>query len=116
MPGVIPYLIRAYCSWIEDSNLTPYLLVDCSVDGVFVPKGFIKKGKIVLNIGTSAASDKQITNEQITFKARFNGKSEKIIVPCHAVLSIYAQENGEGMVFANKAEDATKKPGLKILE
>ena len=116
MPGVIPYLIRAYCSWIEDSNLTPYLLVDCSVDGVFVPRGFIKKGKIVLNIGESAASEKLITNEEITFKARFNGRSEKIIVPCHAVLSIYAQENGEGMVFTNKADDEAKKPGLKILE
>ena len=116
MPGVVPYLIRAYCSWIEDSNLTPYLLVDCSLDGVFVPKSFIKQGKIVLNIGASAASDKQITNEQITFKARFNGRSEKIIVPCHAVLSIYAQENGEGMVFANKAGEEAKKPVLKILE
>ena len=116
MPGVIPYLIHAYCSWIEDSDLTPYLLVDCSLDGVFVPKDLIKEGKIVLNICESAASDRQITNEQITFKARFNGRSEKIIVPCHAVLSIYAQENGEGMVFAKMAKDSDKKPGLKILE
>ena len=119
MPGVIPYLIRAYCSWIEDSNLTPYLLVDCSVDAVFVPKSFIKNSKIVLNIGAAAASNRQITNEEITFKARFNGKPEKIKVPCNAVLSIYAQENGEGMVFTNKANDKskeTKKPSLKILE
>ena len=95
------------------------MLVDCSVDSVFVPKSFIKESKIILNIGASAASNRQITNEEITFKARFSSKSEKIIVPCHAVLSIYAQENGEGMVFTNKANaknKETKKPGLKILE
>ena len=38
-----------------------------------MPKNFIKKGKIILNIGAPAASDIQLTNEKITFKARFNG-------------------------------------------
>ena len=29
------------------------------------------------------------------------------------MLSIYAQENGEGMVFTNKADDGAKEPRLK---
>ena len=34
MPGVVPCLIRAYCSWIEDSSLTPCLLFNTSSAGV----------------------------------------------------------------------------------
>ena len=63
MSNVVPYLIRAYCDWIEDSNLTPHILVDCEKSGVVVPKGFAKEGKIVLNIGSSATEARLITND-----------------------------------------------------
>ncbi len=51
-------------------------------------------------------------------KARFNGKSQQVIVPCDAILTIYAQENGEGMFFdkpENPSQEA-KKPSLTILD
>ena len=118
MPGVIPYLIRAYCEWIEDNSLTPYLLVSTANAGVVVPKGFDANGKMVLNISSSATINRNISNDKISFKARFQGKSQEIIVPCDAVLSIYAQENGEGMMFDNKKkspEKRGKKPSLTIL-
>ena len=119
MSSVVPYLIRAYCDWIEDSNLTPHILVDCEKNGAVVPLGFDKKGKIVLNIGSSATENRLITNDSISFKARFNGRSQKVIVPCEAVLTIYAQENGEGMFFGNKFEtkdDKNDGPNLTILD
>jgi len=119
MSSVVPYLIRAYCDWIEDSNLTPYILVDCEKPGVVVPEGLAKEGKIVLNISYSATEKRLITNSSIGFKARFSGKPQKIIVPCEAILSIYAQENGEGMFFDNKFEtkdDKNEKPELTILD
>ena len=119
MPGVIPYLIRAYCNWIEDNNLTPYVLVRAKSKGLSIPDGFENNGKIVLNISSSAAIDRLITNDSINFKARFQGKSQKIVVPCEAILSIYAQENGEGMLFDSKdisAEKKDKKPNLTILD
>ena len=119
MSGVVPYLIRAYCDWIEDSSLTPHILVDCEKSGVVVPKGFTKEEKIVLNIGSSATENRLITNESISFKARFSGKSQKVIIPCKAVLTIYAQENGEGMFFDNKLEpkeDENSGPSLTILD
>ena len=119
MSSVVPYLIRAYCYWIEDSSFTPHILVNSKKAGVFIPKGFASEGKIVLNIDSSATEGRVITNESISFKARFNGRSEKIIVPCTAVLSIYAKENGEGMFFDNKAElldQKNKKPNLTILD
>ena len=119
MSGVVPYLIRAYCDWIEDSNLTPYILVGCEKSGVVVPKDFVKEGKIVLNISSSATESRLITNSSVSFKGRFGGKSQKIIVPCEAILTIYAQESGEGMFFDDKFEtkdDTNKKPNLAILD
>ena len=119
MSGVIPYLIRAYCEWIEDNKFTPHLLVNTKSHGVVVPEGLDAKGNIVLNISSSATVNRNISNDTITFKARFQGKSREIIVPCYAVLSIYAQENGEGMMFDNKKTSAEKdnnKPSLTILD
>ena len=119
MGGVVPYLIRAYCDWIEDSNLTPHILVSCKKDGVVVPKALANKGKIVLNISSSATENRLITNSSICFKARFAGKSQKVIIPCEAVLTIYAQENGEGMFFDNKLETKEGEnagPNLTILD
>jgi len=119
MSGVVPYLIRAYCEWIEDINHTPYLLVDTNKTGVVVPEGYDANGKMVLNISSSATVGRIINNQTISFKARFQGKPQKIVIPCDAVLSIYAQENGEGMMFDNKEtgqEQGGKKLGLKILD
>ena len=119
MSGVVPYLIRAYCDWIEDSNLTPHILVSCEKGGVVVPKGLAKEEKIVLNISSSATENRLITNNSISFKTRFSGKSQKVIIPCEAVLSIYVQENGEGMSFEKKLEtegNESNKPSLTILD
>ena len=119
MNNVVPYLIRAYCDWMENSNLTPYILVDCEKPGVIIPKGLAKEGKVILNISSSAAGYRNMTNDAISFRARFNGVSEKITVPCNAVLTIYAQENGEGMFFDNNSEglpDSKEKPSLTILD
>jgi len=119
MSSVVPYLIRAYCDWIEDSNFTPHILVNSEKAGILIPEGFANEGKIVLNIDSSATEGRVINNESISFKARFNGRPEKITVPYSAVLSIYAKENGEGMIFDNKAElldQKNKKPSLTILD
>ena len=122
MSGVIPYLIRAYCDWIEDNKFTPFLLINTRDPGVVVPKDSVAKGKMVLNISSSATDSRVISNEAISFKARFQGSSQKIVIPCDAVLSIYAKENGEGMMFDNKKTSSDKKdkkdkkPNLTILD
>ncbi len=120
MLSVTPYLIRAYHEWMQDSNLTPHILVDLLNSGVIVPKPFIQQDKIVLNISNDATQSLSINNKAISFKARFSGKSQDVYVPIDAILTIYAGENGEGMLFKN--EDAAtqaennKKPNLTILE
>ena len=119
MSGVIPYLIRAYCDWIEDNKFTPYLLINTNSLGVAIPENLNDKGKMVLNISSSATEGRVISNKTISFKARFQGASQKIVVPCDAVLSIYAKESGEGMMFDSKKtspDKKDKKPSLKILD
>ena len=120
MISVAPYLIRAYHQWMEDSQLTPHVLVDCSKDGVVVPKAYVQQGQIVLNISNEATNALVINNETISFKARFDGKSQTISVPTSAVLTIYAGENGEGMFFENGAEEAEQSsdqgPNLTLLD
>jgi len=118
--SVAPYLIRAYHQWMEDSGLTPHILVDCSKEGVIVPSPYIQQGKIVLNIANEATSALVISNETVSFKARFDGKSQTISVPTSAILTIYAGENGEGMFFETDAQNKNKnneqKPGLTLLD
>ena len=118
--SVAPYLIRAYHQWMEDSGLTPHILVDCSKEGVVVPSPYIQQGKIVLNIANEATNSLVINNEIISFKTRFDGKSHSISVPTEAVLTIYAGENGEGMFFETDAQNTDKntdkKPSLTLLD
>ncbi len=118
MISVAPYLIRAYHQWMEDSELTPHILVNCSSSGVVVPGEFIQQNRIVLNIASSATHNLQIQNDAISFKARFSGQSVDIYVPTDAILSIYAGENGEGMFFETEDQDDEKpsKSGLTLLD
>ena len=43
-----PYLLRALYEWINDNNLTPYILVDAKQPGVQVPASTVKDGKVVV--------------------------------------------------------------------
>jgi len=95
-----PYLLRALYEWITDNDLTPHVLVDAEIDGVDVPPHAIQKGKVVLNIASSATEHLAMDNDSIGFKARFSGKPYQISVPMNAVIAIYARENGQGMMFA----------------
>lgn len=103
-----PYLIRAINEWLLDNQTTPYLLVDADGEGVDVPEQFIQDGKIVLNISPQAVEALRVSNDEITFLARFGGVSQLIAIPMHAVLAIYAKENGRGMMFN---EEENEPPG-----
>ncbi|NHB59286.1 ClpXP protease specificity-enhancing factor [Acinetobacter sp. 194] len=132
-----PYLARAIYEWICDNNLTPYLLVDATRPNTDVPTQFVQEGQIVLNILPSAVHQLHMSNDAISFSARFSGASRDIYVPLNAVLGIYAKENGQGLFFdpdeyanvnlddnpiesshADVQENETpkKKPSLRILE
>lgn len=95
-----PYLIRALYDWVLDNDLTPHLLVAADAQGVDVPRQFVtEEGKITINISPGAVRGLQLTNELISFSARFSGQSYNVSLPPGAVLALYARENGEGMLF-----------------
>ena len=108
-----PYLIRAINEWLLDNQLTPHLLVDAEAPGVDVPHKFIQDGKIVLNISPNAVEGLRVSNEEVTFLARFSGVSQLISLPVGAVLAIYARENGRGMLFSEEDEPEPDEPGPK---
>lgn len=102
-----PYLIRAIYNWAIDNNYTPYLLVAADQPGVAVPMAYVKDGRIALDIGGLAVRDLNVESDPIFFSARFAGRAHEIVVPCGAVLAIYAKENGEGIVFGDPEPTAS---------
>ncbi len=94
-----PYLLRAMYDWIADNGLTPYLLVDATAPNLIVPVNAVKDGRVVLNIAGRAVNHLDLGKEFVRFGARFSGVSQSVEVPMSAILAIYAQENGQGMMF-----------------
>jgi len=93
-------MIRAIHEWCIDNGCTPHLLV--VVDShTRVPLAYVKNGEIVLNVNYTATKDLQISNDVITFSARFGGVSQNLYVPMNSVKGIFARENGQGMFFEN---------------
>jgi stringent starvation protein B len=126
-----PYLIRGLYEWLLDNQATPYMLADTSNPDVMIPRGIATDGKVVLNLSPSAIENLEMTNEYVSFSARFSGVAQDIYCPMASILAIYARENGEGMMFNQEAKDAaengvtadgpgqTKKPnrpGLKVVK
>ena len=105
-----PYLLRAINEWILDNDLTPFILVDAEYEGVNVPGQFVENGKIVLNINPQAIQGLDISNEAVTFNARFQGTPWDIYIPIQAVLAIYTKENGRGMMFTEEDGDGDEPP------
>jgi len=120
-----PYLIRAVNEWLLDNRCTPHLLVNAEAEGVDVPRQYIQDGKIVLNIGPNAVEGLRVTNDEVTFLARFSGMSQLVSLPINAVLAIYAKENGRGMMFSEEdgdgpepegPDDKPSRPSLKVVK
>lgn len=86
--------------WMGDNGHTPHIVVDATTEGVTVPGEHVKDGKIILNISYSAAHNLKLTNDAVSFRARFSGVAFDVWVPVVAVLGIYAKETGQGMIFS----------------
>ncbi len=107
-----PYLLRALYEWCTDNGYTPYIVV--SVDaGCRVPMELVKNGEIVLNISFEATGNLKMDNDLIHFKARFGGVAREIEIPVDNVSAIYARENGQGMAFEVKRDEAVAEPPRK---
>ena len=96
--------------WMGDNGHTPHIVVDAGVDGVSVPREHVKDSKIILNISETAAHNLKLTNDAVSFRARFSGVPFDVWVPMRSVLGIYARETGQGMIFSHDADAAAEQP------
>lgn len=117
-----PYLFEAIYNWINDSGMTPHILVDAFYDGVVVPIEYVVKGKILLNVDEDSIDDLSFDEKALSFKAYFGENDQQMLVfiPMQALLSIFAAENSEGITFEDERDSFTKKIGAaakkKILQ
>ncbi len=123
-----PYLIRAMHGWMMDNGETPHVIVDAEKPGVEVPRAYVKDGKVVLNLSSTATQRLVMGNDWIEFEARFAGVVHHVRIPVSTVLGIYARETGEGMVFSEQdlgpepptkpapPEDGSRRPQLKVVK
>jgi stringent starvation protein B len=107
-------MLRALWEWCMDAGLTPQILVNAGAAGVDVPKQFVKDGTIVLNIHDRAVRDLKMSNDAVTFSARFSGQPRNLFVPVDAVVAIYARENGQGLFF--EIPDAEAQPDESVVQ
>jgi stringent starvation protein B len=103
-------LLRAMHEWISDSNQTPHIVVDASLEGVEVPRQYVQGGKIILNVSGNATSMLSLGNDLVRFRARFGAATYDVSVPIAAVLGIYARETGQGMIFSEADTPAPQPP------
>lgn len=103
MKPLRPYLYHAYYHWLVDNDLTPYLLVNVDYPNVDVPTEFIRDGKIILNISPRSIGQYVVTDEAISFNARFQGMLRDIYIPFGSLEAIYAQETGDGIMFQEES-------------
>lgn len=96
--SIKPYLLRAVYEWCTINHYTPHIFVKVDTD-TKVPIEFMKNKKIIFNISAEAIRELKITNKFISFHARFNSVLYDIFIPINNVNNIYANENGEGIVF-----------------
>ncbi|WP_178006189.1 ClpXP protease specificity-enhancing factor [Marinospirillum perlucidum] len=97
-----PYLLRGLYEWLLDNQLTPHIIIAADLPGVDVPSEQVQDGQLVLNISDTATRDLVMTNDAVSFSARFGGVPRQIYVPMEAVVAIYAREDGAGMVFGQE--------------
>ncbi|MGH8287037.1 MAG: ClpXP protease specificity-enhancing factor [Steroidobacteraceae bacterium] len=129
LPPKRPYLLRAMHQWVTDCGHTPHVIVDSERPEVDVPRAYVKDGKIVLNLSSTATQRLVIGNEAVDFDARFAGVVHHVHFPVTAVLGVYARETGEGMVFSEAdlgpepptrptpaEEGGGRRPQLKIVK
>ncbi len=105
MTPLRPYLLRAVQEWALDNGYTPHILVDATMEGVSVPESYVRDGRITLNIHPQAVHQLDLGNERVSFFARFGGQSLGVDVPIHAVLAVFARENGRGVFFQDEPGD-----------
>ena len=107
MPHIVsfkPFLFNAYYDWYLKCGFTPHLLIDANVDGVQVPRQYVREGQIVLSIAPGAIADFHAGSRAVFLKAMFSGRSEDIVIPYKAMTELIAREQDLALPLAQALE------------
>lgn len=119
-----PYMFDCYYRWMIDNNSSKiYICIDTTVPYVEIPSScskFVTPEKtIVFNIAPIAINDFDVSEEFISYKARFSGIVKEIKFPFAALRSIYSVDFQVGIDFPNESfyEDwvRSQRAGIQIL-
>jgi stringent starvation protein B len=97
MISLKPYLIKAVHDWCCDNNVKPMLVVHAG-DGTHLPVNLRYGDATTFDIGVKAIIDLKI-DKIVSFRARFSGKVQEIMVPVGDVYAIYADGHDIGFTF-----------------
>ena len=99
MTSLQPYFIRALIDWIVDNDCTPYAVIDCTVEGAERFAEYATDGKLVLNLSARATRGLLVDDDALSVDCRFHGRAVHVSVPVGAVSTVYARENGMGVLL-----------------
>lgn len=106
-----PYLIRAVLEMCEDRGFTPYIVVAVN-DACRVPMEYVRDGVIVFDVTPEAVNRFEVTDEKVSFQARF-GEDNRIFdvyVPLGAVGYVFPMERQDlGLQFEIVPEEKEEK-------
>ncbi len=110
-----PYLIRAILELCADRGLTPYMVVAVN-DECRVPDEFVRDGMIVFDISSEATNRFEVTDEKVSFQARF-GEDNRIVdiyVPMETIAFVFPMERQDlGLQFDVTPEEKPEKKETK---
>jgi stringent starvation protein B len=99
MTPINRYLLQATFDWITDNQQNPHIMIDMSKENIIAPKGFDQDGKLVLSIDPQATQHLEITDDGVSFNARFHGEEFYVSIPLCAITLMYSKESGAAVPF-----------------
>lgn len=97
--ALLPHLLNAYITWLDENNDVAYLIVDITVDGLIAPIEYAHNDTLVLNVSPRAVRYFSINDEAVEFEASFGGMVQNVLIPLSAVIAIYGRDSMQGQLF-----------------
>ena len=100
------YILCAFRDWLNDQNLTPFIVLDAEFSGVDVPSGFIgSDGRLCLDVSTDMVRDFIVTETLLSFRAQFKGSVHTLKIPLAALEFITCKEINSWVAWFGAFDD-----------